>query len=173
MVENLLLAKYAGELTIYLQHYRTAEPAMSQEPMNPFASPVAVNEFPQLSDASHRAKLFEIAKAQNFLIMVVLAGLLVGISGQVISSMGEPMLIWVVIALQLVVSVFQSVAMFRMGKTVYSMGSAVALAIVSFVPCIGLICMLIVNSSATKKLTASGIKVGFMGSDLKQFGPRP
>ncbi|WP_425615418.1 hypothetical protein NA78x_005337 [Anatilimnocola sp. NA78] len=145
---------------------------MSQEPINPFASPVAVNEFPQLSDANHRAKLYEIAKAQNFLIMVVLAGLIVGISGQLLPNMIDRRLVWLFVVLQLIVSVFQSVAMFRMGKTVYSMGSAIALAVVSFIPCIGLVCMLIVNSSATKKLTASGIKVGFMGADLKQFDNR-
>jgi hypothetical protein len=143
---------------------------MSQDPSNPFASPVYVSEMPKVSDAAHKAKLYEIAKAQNFLIMVVLAGLIVGIGGQMIMSQDSLPMTLVVFAAQLVISVFQSIAMFRMGKTVYSLGSAIALAVVSFIPCIGLVCMLIVNNTATKRLTSGGIRVGFMGSDLKQFG---
>ncbi|QDU30699.1 hypothetical protein ETAA8_58470 [Anatilimnocola aggregata] len=145
---------------------------MSQEPFNPYASPVSVEEFPKLSDASHRARLLEIAKAQRFLIYVLLTGLLFGVLARFISGLGESFGVYIILGFQLVISVLQSVAMYGLGKRVYGSASAIGLALVSFVPCVGLLFMLMANGAATKKLTAGGIKVGFMGADLKQFEER-
>lgn len=142
---------------------------MSIDPQNPYASPIAINTHPQLADEGFLANLLEIAKAQIFLIQILLVGIVWGILVQVFGNRFGILGLFISVGLQLVVSGLQAFAMFRMGKTVYSTTSAILLAIVSFIPCLGLICMLFVNQAATKKLTEGGIKVGFLGADLKQF----
>jgi predicted RNA-binding Zn-ribbon protein involved in translation (DUF1610 family) len=52
---------------------------------------------------------------------------------------------------------------------VYSTVTTVLLAILLFVPCLGLLVLLVINQAATKKLTQAGIKVGFLGASSSQF----
>ena len=47
---------------------------------------------------------------------------------------------------------------------VYSTGAGVALSVAAFVPCLGLIVMLVVSGKATSILKANGIKVGLLGA---------
>lgn len=148
---------------------------MSNEPFNPYASPAIVEE--SIRPEAENRRLYEIAKAQRFLVLIIGVGMLTGILFQVLLQFERADRPWFNLALfsgvgvQLVVSVLQSVAMFRMGKTVHNLFQAVGLAIFSFIPCIGLIVMLIINNQATTALQAGGIKVGFLGADLSQFDP--
>ena len=47
--------------------------------------------------------------------------------------------------------------------------AAVALGILSLIPCIGILVLLGVNQQATRLLRSNGIKVGFMGANMGQF----
>jgi hypothetical protein len=145
---------------------------MSNEQFNPYASPAHVPEDFAFSTDAQRAKLREIAEAQVFLMQILLAAIIGGIIARSISGMADGLGLFAAIAIQLVLSALQSFAMFRMGKAVYSTGAAIGLAIITFVPCLGLLFMLIVNQTATKRLNRDGIKVGFMGANLKQFDPK-
>ncbi|WP_254510856.1 hypothetical protein [Anatilimnocola floriformis] len=146
---------------------------MSQGPVNPYASPPPDNSFQINTSVGHdRAKLREIATAQVFLMQVLLAAIVGGILARVIATyaQGNIVIIAAAVVLQLAISVLQSFAMFRLGKSLYSIGGAIGMAIISFVPCLGLLFMLIANQTATGKLNRAGIKVGFLGADLRQFG---
>lgn len=146
---------------------------MSQEPFNPYASPAHVPGDFTISTEAHRAKLREIAEAQVFLMQILLVAIIGGLAIQFAPGYLPENLrrfaLFVGLSVQLIFSALQSFAMFRLGKAVYSMVGAIGMAVVSFIPCLGLLFMLIANQTATKLLTRDGIKVGFMGADLKQF----
>jgi len=52
---------------------------------------------------------------------------------------------------------------------VYSTGVGIIMGLLGIIPCFGLLMLLIINQAATKRLTNSGIKVGFLGADMSQF----
>jgi hypothetical protein len=69
----------------------------------------------------------------------------------------------------LVVGLVGTVFVFLLAIKVYSTGVGVLLGILTFVPCIGLIVLLVVNGKATAILKQNGIKVGLLGVDLSQI----
>lgn len=142
---------------------------MSNDQFNPYASPAPVPTDFAFSTDAHRAKLREIAEAQVFLMQILLTAIIGGLVARGIYGLADGLGQFAAIAIQLLLSALQSFAMFKMGKAVYSTGAAIGLAIITFVPCLGLLFMLVVNQTATKRLNRDGIKVGFMGANLKQF----
>lgn len=148
---------------------------MSLEPnnpqlINPYAAPQAAID-PLPVEAANR-RLYEIAKAQIFLIQVLLFAICATVAMQVFRApIVQHLTPWFFVVVQLILSALQSFAMFRMGRTVHNMFQAVGLAIFSFVPCIGMLLMLLVNGQATAALRSGGIKVGFLGANLEQFDP--
>lgn len=71
----------------------------------------------------------------------------------------------------IVTGIIQIYFIFKFAKAVRS-SAAWLYIILAFIPLIGLIALLIINSKATKVLQANGIKVGLMGakkSDLEKF----
>jgi hypothetical protein len=52
---------------------------------------------------------------------------------------------------------------------VYNTALGVLLGLLTFVPCINLIVLLVVNSKATSVLQLNGYKVGLLGADLSAF----
>jgi len=62
------------------------------------------------------------------------------------------------------VAITATVFVFLLATKVYSTGTGVLLAILTFIPCIGLIMLLIINGKATGILQAHGIHVGLLGA---------
>jgi hypothetical protein len=69
----------------------------------------------------------------------------------------------------LVVGVAQIVFVFMLAMRVYSTVAGIFLGLLAFIPCLGLLILLIVNGRATTILTANGYKVGLMGADLAEI----
>jgi hypothetical protein len=69
-----------------------------------------------------------------------------------------------------VLSITATVFVFLLATQVYSTGLGVLLAILTLIPCIGLITLLIINNKATNVLRKHGVRVGLLGakpSDIK------
>jgi hypothetical protein len=62
-----------------------------------------------------------------------------------------------------------TVFIFMLATRVYGTGAGVLLGILTFIPCIGLIVLLIVNGRATTILRQNGYRVGLLGASLSQF----
>jgi hypothetical protein len=52
---------------------------------------------------------------------------------------------------------------------VYSVASGILLGIGTFIPCVGLLILLMINGKATKILRENGHNVGLLGADLSKF----
>jgi hypothetical protein len=64
-----------------------------------------------------------------------------------------------------VLSIAGTVFVFMLAMKVYSTGLGIFLGLLTLIPCVGLICLLIVNGKATAVLQANGIHVGLLGAD--------
>ena len=62
-----------------------------------------------------------------------------------------------------------TVFVFLLAIKVYGTVAGVLLGILTFIPCLGLIILLVVNGKATSVLRQNGIKVGLLGADLSQL----
>jgi len=69
----------------------------------------------------------------------------------------------------LVLGLIGTVFVFLLGIKVYNVGLGILLGILTFIPCLGLIVLLIVNGKATSTLKQNGIKVGLLGANLSQI----
>jgi hypothetical protein len=69
----------------------------------------------------------------------------------------------------LVVGVAATVFVFLLSIQVYSTGLGILYAILTMVPCVGLLMLLIINGKATTILRNNGIPVGFLGADLSRI----
>lgn len=115
-----------------------------------------------------KARLFEIAKAQRFLCIVILVAILFNI-GVFFTPTELP--IFLLAAVQIVLSVLQAGSIFWLAKSVYqSATSGILFLLIGLIPCIGLIGLLIVNGAASKELQRFGYRVGLLGANLNQFG---
>ena len=72
--------------------------------------------------------------------------------------------------LQVLVSLASVVFVVLLAKTVYNVVAAVVYAVLAFIPCVGLIALLVINQKATSVLQKAGLKVGLLGADLSQLG---
>jgi uncharacterized membrane protein len=61
------------------------------------------------------------------------------------------------------------VFVFLLSTKVYSTAVGVILAVLTLLPCIGILVLLVVNSKATRILTDNGYKVGLLGAKLSDF----
>ncbi len=62
-----------------------------------------------------------------------------------------------------------TVFLFLLAIKVYGTGIGILLGILTFVPCLGLLLLLMVNGKATRVLRQNGYQVGFLGARLSQF----
>jgi len=121
-----------------------------------------------------RDELRSIAKEQKYLLnsllfyivswIAMIAVLFSNERSQLSPFMGG--LIIVLIVLMVVATVCATVFLFRLAMRLYGVGTGVFLALMTILPCIGLMVLLGINSKATTKLKLNGIKVGFMGADV-------
>lgn len=75
---------------------------------------------------------------------------------------------WMVGLAALPVMVGATVCVFLLAIELYSTAVGVLLAVLTLVPCVGLIVLLLINSRASERLTSSGIRVGLLGADMSQ-----
>ena len=63
------------------------------------------------------------------------------------------------------VAIFGAVSVFRLAKAMSGVGVAIIAMLGMLIPVIGLIILLVINGSATKKLKQAGYKVGLLGAE--------
>jgi hypothetical protein len=103
-----------------------------------------------------------IAKFQKAILTCVLIYLsLIGFQF-VLESDQRQFLLVVFVPLCLTATVF----VFLLALKVYDTGTGIALAVLTLIPCIGLVALLIINGKATAVLKQHGIRVGLLGANL-------
>ena len=127
-----------------------------------------------------REDLLQIARSQRAIISLILVNLLVAVglvwsvialgpgsrSAGAMESAGR----WIVLVLNLIGVVF----IYRLAKALRQ--TAWVYAVAAFVPCVGLITLLLINHFATRALRRHGVRVGLTGaveSDLDHLAPAP
>lgn len=71
-----------------------------------------------------------------------------------------------------VIGLTGAVFVFMLATKIYGTGQGVLLGILTFIPCIGLIALVVVNGKATKILQHNDIKVGLLGARMSDFDRR-
>ena len=113
--------------------------------------------------------LRQVASYQRGLIFSILAQIVGYVLLIMTSASHQPALALVPFLLLLAGGVAGLVFTILVATRVYSTGTAIVLGILLFIPCVGLIVLLVVNQAATKTLTDGGIQVGFFGASISQF----
>lgn len=118
-----------------------------------------------LRNGGTRADLRKLAEYQRGIILCILINI-----GVMIMQLTLPPQQRLFVAIgSLGISVAAMVLMFLLANKVYGLASAILLAILTVVPCAGLIILLLVNQRVTKILTANQIKVGFLGANPRDI----
>jgi hypothetical protein len=128
---------------------------------NPFQSPQAVGT--AAAFAGDRDKLRRIASDQRGIMICILV-YIAAIIGQFLLPRPEGTMIATIVALGAVLA--GVVFVFRLATKVYSTGTGIVLGLLTFVPLLGLIVLLTVNSKATRLLRAQGVSVGLLGARM-------
>jgi hypothetical protein len=66
-------------------------------------------------------------------------------------------------------SIVATVFVFLLATKVYSTGTGIVYAILTFIPLIGLVMLLLINGKATKILKSHGIRVGLLGATMSDL----
>jgi hypothetical protein len=127
--------------------------------VNPYQPPqAAAGAVPATVD---RAKLRNVAKYQRYINLVVLGYFGTG----AFSTQVTPELRGILAVLVLVVIVAGVWFAVQMARALYGTAIAIVCGLLLFVPCVGLITLLVLNNRATHQLRAAGLKVGLLGAD--------
>jgi hypothetical protein len=119
---------------------------------NPYAPPQArIAE----RDAAPSA-LYEIGRNQQILVWMALCSLL---------SIALPSV------LRPLIGGLCAMFAYRLGRQLYPLLGATALALLTLVPLLGLLALLAINVRATRRLRAAGLRVGFMGARVAHLRP--
>jgi hypothetical protein len=132
--------------------------------INPYEPPVSEPVVTGINSGT-REDLRNVAKYQKGILICILLYLIAVFGQFAIPSQFRLFLGLGVLALGVVGTVF----VFLLATKVYSTAVGIVLGLLTFIPCIGLIALLVVNGKATSVLTQNGIKVGLMGADLSQI----
>ena len=73
------------------------------------------------------------------------------------------------VIVMLITGLAATVFAFLLTMKISNVGMAILVLVLSFVPCVGLIALLVVSGMATKRLRNAGIDVGFLGADMSAF----
>lgn len=106
-----------------------------------------------------------IAKYQRGIIVCILLYVLAAVGQVAIPPNLRPFVGLMIIPVLVAACVF----VFLLSLRVYSTAVGIIMAILTLVPCLGLIALLIINSTATATLKANGISVGIAGADPSQI----
>ena len=103
-----------------------------------------------------------LANIAIYVALMVAQGAIAGASGSILNLL--------LVLLFLAIGITQLVFIVLLAIEVYNVGVGILLGLLSLIPCLGLLILLMVNQKATKTLQQNGIKVGFLGVDMSQFG---
>ncbi len=112
-----------------------------------------------------RAYLRLVAKYQKGVLLCILGGIVAGVLQLALPGSLRGLATLVQVAISVTSVVFAAL----LAKTVYNTAAAVVYAIVTFIPCLGLIALLVMNQKATSVLQSGGVKVGLLGADLSKL----
>jgi hypothetical protein len=144
---------------------------------NPYHSPMAAPSPVQVGGTHSFEDLKQIAQYQRWMVGMVGAQLLFWCGGNIAFSAlqaavvqpGQPPPLWLsflalaFLAVLFAVLVGTVAALALVGNKLWGVGAAVLCGILGFLPCIGLITLVVVNGSATSILQRHGYTVGFLG----------
>jgi DNA integrity scanning protein DisA with diadenylate cyclase activity len=107
-------------------------------------------------------ELLKLAKAQKLLIH----GILTSILAVVLLSVGAPVVAVFGLVVHVASLILQLLAVYRIAR---ALGKTAVLWLLGvFIPCGGIILLLILNQEATKALEKAGLKVGFFGAKMAE-----
>jgi len=115
--------------------------------------------------SGRREDLMTIAKYQKGILVCILIYLIA-----VICQFAIPVQLPLIVGFGvLFVGLVGTVFVFLLAMKIYSTVVGVLLGILTFIPCLGLIILLLVNGTATNILKENGVKVGLLGADLSRI----
>lgn len=131
--------------------------------MNPYQPP-AVDVAPRAGPVDLEL-LRNIARHQRTINLAILAQLGLYVLTLILESqqMGVALIVLSFVALAVVV--VSVTATVRLANAMHGTGIAIVCAILMFVPCVGLLTLLLLNQQATGRLKKAGFKVGLLGAD--------
>jgi hypothetical protein len=132
---------------------------------NPYQSPFAESPRVVGVKSGNREDLRSVAKCQKGILVCILIQLISLVGQFAIPPEVRPILGLCILVVGFVGTVF----IFLLATKVYSTAVGVLLGVLTFIPCVGLIVLLVVNGKATGILQQNGIKVGLMGANLSQI----
>jgi hypothetical protein len=107
-----------------------------------------------LNDTWTNEDILEVAKRQKQILWMILLSL---------AAMFSPVTI-------IAAGVIQAYFIYKLGEAVRA-SAPIVYVILSFIPLAGLVGLLVLNSKATKRLQASGVRVGLMGARSVDLDP--
>ena len=113
-----------------------------------------------------RATLRSIATYQRGVLLCIAAYLIAVVVQFILPADLRPV-IGLIVAVPAVLAA--TVFVFLLSIKVYSQGAGIILAVLTLVPCIGLIVLLVINAKATSILKGHGISVGLLGANLSDI----
>lgn len=131
---------------------------------NPYAPPKAADQVVGVK-SGRREDLKAVAVAQKSILVCILL-YIVSIISQFLVPVEYRLYIGIGV---LVIGLVATVSVLLLAIRVYSIAAGILLGIGTFIPCLGLLILLLINSKATKILQENGHKVGLLGTDLSQF----
>jgi hypothetical protein len=135
------------------------------EPVNPYQPPTTPLPPPAAAPTWDRIRLRQLANRQRAVMFLILGqiGLLIvyGVAPPGLKPIASLLLIAIGLATLVSVVLFA----LSLGSTLL----AILMGLVAIVPCLSLLCLLIVNQRANAIFERHGVKVGFLGADPGQF----
>jgi len=120
---------------------------------------------PEPTSKLSRQDLYSIAVNQKVILVCIFLYLLVVIVQFAVPSEVRIFLAIGVFGIGIVATVF----VFLLALKVWGTGMGIVLAILTLIPCIGLIALVVINQQASGILTNHGYEVGLLGASLSQF----
>ena len=116
------------------------------------------------------AELRQVAMYQRAVIMCILIQVLLGVLCYAFSDELRTIPVAVVAAVAVILAVFITAAIFvfKLASRLYG-SVALAMAVVTLVPFLGMLILVVVNQRATGVLKQEGYTVGFLGAPMSQF----
>jgi len=142
--------------------HATLVATMSQP--NPYQSPGA----PIQSSGEirgDRERLLLVAKYQRGIMLCILAS----ICAVVLQFILPGPLRMLAGGIGLLITIASVAFVFLLARTLYGTVGAVVFAVLTFIPCVGLLALLVVNQKATSTLRDAGLSVGLLGADLSKL----
>ena len=120
-----------------------------------------------------REDLKKVAQYQKGIILCIAANLVIVIGmmflGRSMQMAGMGALVLVMQVAYVAVGFAALVCIILLATKVYNLAIGIVAGLLQFIPCIGLLVLLVVNQKATGVLQQNGIKVGLLGADMSQL----